>query len=206
MGAERSPLIITAERSAPIELHLMANCAMSDIRVVYSHPQPFSQCRDWLQLHLPKARLEEVSSTVRGAELAAQEPGAAAIAGEMAAKKLKLHILQRGIQDVSDNFTRFWIISRDSAHATGDDKTSILFFIKHRPGALYDILRHMAECGINLTKIESRPSRRARWEYAFFVDLLGHQEDENVKTALARLDDACEQIRILGSYPRDRNS
>jgi len=201
-----SPLRICAERSADIELHLLAKCALNEIEVVYSHPQPFSQCREWLQIHLPQARLQEVASTARGAELAAQTPRAAAIAGEMAAKNLRLRIVERGIQDASDNVTRFWIIGRDTVHVTGNDKTSILFFIKDRPGALYEILRHMAAEKINLTKIESRPSRRARWQYAFFVDFIGHHEEEHVRRALARVEQSCEQIRILGSYPRDVNS
>ncbi|MCX7014510.1 MAG: prephenate dehydratase [Candidatus Sumerlaeota bacterium] len=201
-----SPLRICAERSASIELHLLANCSLHEIKVVYSHPNPFVQCRDWLQINLPIVPCQEVKSTVLAAELAAKEPHAAAIAGEMAAKKLKLRVLERGIQDSSENVTRFWIIGRDTAHATGNDKTSILFFIKDRPGALYEILRHMADASINMTKIESRPSRRAKWQYAFFVDFIGHHEDENVRQALGRMEELCEHLRILGSYPRDQHA
>jgi chorismate mutase/prephenate dehydratase len=198
-----SPLRICAERTAAIEMHLLANCPMNEIEVVYSKDQGLLQCRDWLQLHLPKARLEKMDSTGLAAEMAANTPHAAAIAGEMVAKKTKIRILERSIQDEADNVTRFWIIGRDTARATGNDKTSILFFIKDRPGVLYSILRHMAEANINLTKIESRPSRRARWQYAFFVDFIGHHEDEVIRTALAKIEELCEQVRILGSYPRD---
>jgi len=201
-----SPLRICLERSLNIELHLLANCALSEVETIYSHVNPFSQCRDWLQVNLPNARQVVVESTVRGAEIAATTARSAAIAGEMAAKAASINILQRGIQDLSDNSTRFWVIGRDTSHATGNDKTSILFFIKDRPGALYEILRHMADSDINLTKIESRPSRRAKWQYAFFMDFLGHHEEDRVRQALEKIGEACEQVRILGSYPRDMNA
>ncbi len=198
-----SPLRICLERALKIELHLLANGPISEIDTVYSHAQPFSQCRDWLQLHLPNAKQVVADSTVRAAEIAAATPRSAAIAGEMAAKEANIRIAERGIQDISDNVTRFWVIGRDTSHATGNDKTSILFFIKDRPGALFEILKGIAEFDINLTKIESRPSRRAKWQYAFFMDLLGHHEDERVRQALERMEEHCEQLRVLGSYPRD---
>jgi len=171
-----------------------------------SQSQPFIQCRYWLTIHLPNAKQVVTESTVRGAEMAASTPRSAAIAGEMAAKECNIRIAERGIQDVSENVTRFWVIGRDTSHATGNDKTSILFFIKDRPGALYEVLKYMADCNINLTKIESRPSRRAKWQYAFFMDFLCHHENANVQTALERIEEACEQVRILGSYPRDMNA
>ncbi len=201
-----SQLRICLERSLKIELHLLANCSISEIETIYSHSQPFSQCREWLQMNLPNVKQVVAESTVRGAELAAATPRSAAIAGELAAKAAHINIVQRGIQDLSDNSTRFWVIGRDTAHATGNDKTSILFFIKDRPGALYEVLKHMADCGINLTKIESRPSRRAKWQYAFFMDFLGHHEEERVRKALEKIEESCEQVRILGSYPRDMNT
>lgn len=201
-----SPLRICLERALKIELHLLGNGPLSQVQTVYSHVNPFGQCREWLQVNLPNARQVVMESTVVGAQMAAKTPNSAAIAGELAAKAVGLPIIQRGIQDISDNVTRFWVIGRDTAHATGNDKTSILFFIKDRPGVLYEILKHLAAADVNLTKIESRPSRRAKWQYAFFMDFIGHHEDAHIRAALEKIEDSCEQVRILGSYPRDMNA
>jgi len=144
--------------------NLLSNSPLEEISKVYSKAQPFIQCRNWLKANLPTAKLVETSSTAEAARVAAGEPGAAAIASDLAAETYNLNILVRGIEDASANFTRFFVIGRQLAKPTGNDKTSILCYIKDRPGALYDLLTPLREAKINLTRIESRPSRRKAWD------------------------------------------
>lgn len=198
-----SDLLICAEATLAIHHALIAACGLADIRRIYSHPQPFVQCREWLKENLPQAELCEVDSTSEGARLAARTPSSAAIASEMAARLAGLQVLVRGIEDVKDNITRFWVIGRAESDRTGDDKTSIMFSVKDRPGALFDLLEPFRQREINMTKIESRPTRRRAWEYVFFVDCLGHRNDAKVRAALDEMREHSEFLKVMGSYPRD---
>lgn len=198
-----SDLSICAEISMPIEECLLSkDGARRSIRRVYSHPQPLAQCRDWLVTNLPGVEIVEVSSTAVAARRAAREKGAAAVASKAAAALYGLEVVARGIEDSRENYTRFLVIGKRPAERSGQDKTSVMFSIKDRIGALYDMLVAFKRHGINLTKIESRPTKRRAWEYIFFVDFLGHVSDRNVQRALAQLEKNCMFLKVLGSYPR----
>jgi chorismate mutase/prephenate dehydratase len=175
---------------------------LAEIRVVYSHPQPFAQCSGWLRRHLPAVRLESVSSTARAAQLAAEDDHGAAIANELAAEIYGLSLLRSNIEDARVNQTRFFILSHQAANPTGDDRTSLVFAVKNESGALVRALSALSKAGINMTKIESRPSLQGTWEYHFFVDCEGHREEPHVARALEEVAGQCHLFRILGSYPR----
>lgn len=194
---------VCAEILMAITHNLLANCPIDKIKRVYSHPQPFAQCAVWLNRHLPNVERLETATTVQGVQRAAKEKNAAAIASELAAETYGLDMIASGIEDTHWNSTRFWIIGRKVCVPTGNDKTSLMFSVKDKPGALFNLLKPFADEGINLTKIESRPTRRKAWEYVFFVDLLGHYSDEGVQKALAKIEPHCVFIRDLGSYPRE---
>ncbi len=196
-----SDLKICSEISLEVSHNLLANCKMSQIKKVYSNPQVFGQCRIWLEANLPNVELVEVSSTTKAAELAVKERGTAAIASSLAADCYGLNILARSIEDSAHNVTRFLVIGRVESNPTKRDKTSIMFSVKDRVGALHDMLVPFKKYGINLTKIESRPSKKKAWEYYFFVDMVGHYQDKNVKKALGELERGCTYFKILGSYP-----
>lgn len=197
-----SPLKIVGEVLQEVSHHLMNRSGkMEDVKRLFSHPHAIAQCRVWLENHLPQIPITEVSSTAKAAEYCAEDPSAAAIASELAAQLYGLKILKRRIEDNINNYTRFLVISQKNLGRTGKDKTSILFSIRDRVGALYDMLRPFSHFGINLTKIESRPSKKKAWEYIFFVDLEGHMEDEKVRAALEELKDQCLFLKVLGSYP-----
>ncbi len=192
---------ICAQIFLPVELNLLGRGPLEKVRKVYSHPQPFGQCRRWLAEHLPSVECVEVSSTARAAELAAAEEGAAAIAGAMAGEEFDLPVLVPSIQDASSNVTRFFVIGSEAARPSGRDKTSVMFAVKDQPGALAKALEPFEQAGISLTRIESRPSKRQAWEYYFFADLAGHAEDAKVAKALEDLGRVCAFTRVLGSYP-----
>ena len=192
---------ICAQVFLPVELNLLGAGPLDKVRKVYSHPQPFGQCRRWLSENLPSAECVEVSSTARAAELAAAEPDAAAIAGRMAAEEFALPVLAPSIQDAASNVTRFFVIGKKAARPSGRDKTSAMFAVKDQPGALARALEPFEKAGLSLTRIESRPSKRQPWEYYFFADFAGHAEDDKVAQALAGLAKVCAFTRILGSYP-----
>jgi chorismate mutase/prephenate dehydratase len=194
-------LKICAQILLDVAHNLLANCPKAKIRRVYSNPQVFGQCRLWLQENLPEAERIEVSSTTRAAQLAAREKNSACIASSLAAKVYKLKIVARDIEDSPHNFTRFLVIGKDDVPQTGQDKTSIMFSIKDRVGALHEMLLPFKKYGVNLTKIESRPSKRKAWDYYFFVDLQGHRDNPKVKKALAELENKCKFLKIMGSYP-----
>jgi len=196
-----SEINICSEISLEIKHNLLANCKKEEIKKVYSNPQVFGQCRIWLETNLPYVELVEVSSTTKAAEIASRENFSAAIASEMAAEYYGLKILASSIEDSPRNVTRFLVIGRSVTRPTGKDKTSIMFSIKDRVGALHDMLYPFKKNNINLTKIESRPSKRRTWDYYFFVDLEGHIEDKKVKKALKELEKLCTYLKILGSYP-----
>ena len=176
------------------------------IRKIYSKAEVFGQCRLWLESNLPKAELIEVSSTARAAEIASKEGGASAcIAGELAAKKYGLKMLYRSIQDNAHNVTRFLVIGKYEAMPTKEDKMSIMFSVKDHSGALHDMLVPFKKYKINMTKIESRPSKVRAWEYYFFVDLEGHYKNPKVRKALDELESQASFVKILGSYPVEEN-
>lgn len=184
-----------------IKQNLLAKCPLEEVTRVYSKAQPFVQCRLWLRANMPNAELVETSSTAEAARIVADLCDAAAIGSALAAEHYELEILVKGIEDAPHNFTRFFVISRHMAKPTGDDKTSILCAIKDKPGALYNLLTPLADAGINLTRIESRPSQRKAWEYVFFIDMLGHAEEPHIKEAIDTVSMHCKELKILGSFP-----
>jgi len=174
---------------------------LKNLKKVYSNPQVFGQCRLWLESNMAGAELIEVPSTAKAAEIIRNQKGSAAIGSLMAARKYGLKVLAKSIEDVADNTTRFLVIGKTRALPTKEDKTSIMFSVKDKVGALHDILTPFKRNKINLTKIESRPSKKRPWEYYFFVDLEGHHQDKRVKKAISELNDECLYLKILGSYP-----
>jgi chorismate mutase/prephenate dehydratase len=196
-----SDLKICSQVILDVAHNLLANCSKARIKRVYSNPQVFGQCRIWLQENLPCAELVDVSSTTHAAEIAAKEKNSAAIASLLASKVYGLRVFASNIEDSPHNITRFFVIGKDVPSRTGEDKTSVLFSIKDKVGALYDMLTPFKKYGINLTKIESRPSKKKAWEYYFYIDICGHQLDKKVKIALNELDKKCMFMKILGSYP-----
>ena len=196
-----SDLKICSQVILNVSHNLLANCPKNKIRKVYSNPQVFGQCRIWLQKNLANAELVDVSSTTRAAELARKEKNSAAIASLLASKVYNLKVVSCGIQDSLHNVTRFLVVGKNVAARTGHDKTSLLFSIKDRVGALHEMLLPFRKYDVNLTKIESRPSKKKAWEYYFFVDISGHQDDYKIKKALSELEQKCTYLKILGSYP-----
>lgn len=195
-------LKICAELYLPVSQNLLARVPRQAIKKLYSHPQVLGQCRQWLQREMAGVDLIPVASTARAAELAAKEEGAGALASSLAAEIYGLNVLESDVQDMSGNTTRFLVIGHGQNQSTGDDKTSLLLAIQHKAGTLYGALESFKKFGLNLTKIESRPSRGKRWEYFFFVDVEGHAEDRQVKKALRDLSQHCSLMTVLGSYPK----
>jgi chorismate mutase/prephenate dehydratase len=197
-----SELKICAQTLLRIENNLLSNEPKEKITKIYSHPQVFGQCRKWLKANAPDAEWIEVSSTTKAAEHASREPGTAALAGAMAAEVYGLAILERSIQDSPNNTTRFLVISHATCPPTGADKTSLMFCVQDRAGALYSAIEPFNRLKLSMSKIESRPSKRKNWEYFFFVDIEGHCDDEPVKNAISELEKHCTFVKVLGSYPR----
>ncbi|MGJ8673307.1 prephenate dehydratase [Rubritalea sp.] len=197
-----SPLKICAQILMRIENGLMASISRDSIKTLYSHPQVFGQCKHWIIDNLPDADLVEVSSTTKAASIAKDKAneGAAAMGGPLAAEMYGLNMLESGIQDNSNNTTRFLVIGEKTCPPTGDDRTSLLFSVKDEPGSLVKALQTFQGQSINMSKIESRPSKQRVWEYYFYVDISAHAEDANVVRALAQLEEHCSMIKILGSY------
>ncbi len=202
-----SDLKICSELYLPIEHNLLSLGKLSSIKRVYSHQQVLAQCRIWLETHLPGAELIPVANTALAAErvrhLKVDIKVGAAIASRLAAERCGLKILASSIEDSSHNITRFLIIGKHEAEPSGNDKTSIVFSMKDRSGALHDVLRPFKRSKINLTKIESRPSKKKAWKYYFFVDMDGHIKNKKVKRALKQLEKNCTYLKILGSYPAE---
>ena len=196
-----SPLKICAQVLLRIENALMASGPRDGIKSLYSHPQVFGQCRSWIQANFPEADLIEVSSTTRAAQIASQESNAAALGGKLAAQLYGLTVLETNIQDSATNTTRFLVLGHKTCPPTGKDRTSIMFSVRDKPGSLQSALTPFNSFNINLSKIESRPSKRKDWEYFFFVDIKGHCEDPGLLKALSELEEHCSFIKILGSYP-----
>jgi chorismate mutase/prephenate dehydratase len=198
-----SGLKICAEVMLEVSLALLNRSGRAaGILSVCSHPHALAQCRAWLKRHLPDAALHDVSSTAAAAQMAAEDPSTAAIASEAAAGLYGLRVVERGIEDQANNYTRFLVIGNRASGRTGSDKTSVMFAAKDAPGALHAMLKPFAQRRINLTKIESRPLKTKAWEYLFFVDMDGHIKDKNVAQAVKELEEASTFIKVLGSYPR----
>jgi chorismate mutase/prephenate dehydratase len=201
-------LSVYAEVLVTIRHNLLANCAPSRVRVIYSKPEAFTQCRGWVRTQYPNAELIPAASSSRAAELAAQmdrtDPGAgaAAIGARLAGELYGLRVLFESIEDDPNNVTRFFVLARETAEPSGDDKTSVMFATDHAPGALHRVLGVFAEADVNLTHIDKRPSGRDAWSYTFFLDLEGHRRDPRVAAALAQAREHCRELWILGSYPR----
>jgi chorismate mutase/prephenate dehydratase len=200
-----SDLKISAEIALEVHMCLLAKpgLELANIERVYSIPVAAAQCRKWLATNLPRATLIESRSTVDGAQRAQDDPHGAAVAGEIAARLADLVVLRRNIEDSAHNMTRFLVIGPNEPTApTGRDKTSLLLVTRDEPGILYRTLGAFAERGLNMSKIESRPSRRKAWEYVFFVDIDGHEHDAKVADALVEVRKSCQLLKVLGSYPR----
>ena len=200
-----SPLRICGEVELRIHQFLMgAMTSMPKIKRICSHPQSLAQCRGWLDEHLPDVPRIPVASNAEAARRARDEAGTAAIAGETAAEVYGLKLLATEIEDRDDNTTRFFVVGRKVFNPSGDDRTTILCSGLHTdsPGALFRLLEPLAKYKISLTRIESRPSRRKKWDYVFFFDIEGHADEPNVATALAALKKRASLFRVLGSYPR----
>lgn len=193
---------IVAEVLIAIHHHLLAVCEPSQIKVVYSKPEALDQCRKWLNATMPEAARMPVGSSSKAAEMAAHEAGAAAIGSSLAAELYSLKTLYTNIEDNPSNVTRFFVIGRQPARRTGDDKTSIIFTTAHKSGALVDVLDVFRRYQINLTNIDTRPSQKRNFEYYFFTDMIGHAEDASLKAAIEEVRGHCLQLAVLGSFPR----
>lgn len=200
-----SDLQISAEIMLEVSQNLMNRTGkLEDIKKIFTHPQVPGQCRDWLDKNMAGVPVLDAPSTARAAEIAAEDHATAAIASEMAAMLYSLQIVAGNIQDSTNNYTRFLVIATKSPGRTGRDKTSIMFSIKDRVGALYDMLSPFARAGINLTRLDARPSGRKVWDYVFFLDMLGHIEDTAVSDAIEALKKDCMFLKVLGSYPKSQ--
>ncbi len=193
---------ICAELTITIHHNLLAKEPWETIRTIYSKPEVFSQCRNWLSAMAKDLDVQPAASSSRAAELAAEQPGVAAIGSSLAGELYGLHVLFENIEDNPDNVTRFFVIGREPARKTGEDKTAIMFTTANKPGALAEVLDVFKENGINLTNLQQRPSKKVNWEYVFFVDAVGHMED--MGKAIEEAQQHCLQLTVLGSYPTAR--
>ncbi len=198
-----SSLFIVGQVYMPIEHCLISRGSIDEIKKICSKDQALGQCRGWIHRNLPNAELEAVASTTAAVKLAADNPYIAAVASSIAADYYSVPVLERNIQDKKDNQTRFLVIGKKPVPQTAgvQYKTSIVFSLNNRPGALYDVLLPFNRANIDLTRIESRPSRQKAWEYYFFMDFLGHWDDDNVRYALSELQRTLPMTKWLGSYP-----
>jgi chorismate mutase / prephenate dehydratase len=195
-------LKIVAERYIRITFSLLSRQQGKDgVRRVYTHPQPWGQCKEWLRVNLPDVEIHQVDSTSRAAELAAGDPESAAISSRIAGELYQLNTLATRIEDSRLNITRFYAVGREENPPTGHDKTSIVCTVRDRPAALLELLRPLSEGGINMTKIESRPDKKRTWEYNFFIDFLGHRDDPAVMKVIDEIRNRTVFLKILGSYP-----
>ena len=202
-----SDLKIVAQIHLEISHALISNSPLEEIERVYSKDQAIAQCRHWLQRHLPHAQLVDAPSTSRAVQFAKEEPGTAAIASELAAEHYGVPVIEKNIQDKADNTTRFFVLGKKPSGSVGGGKDISSFLVSlgdeaaSHSGALLKMLMPLAERGINLSKIESRPSKKRPWDYYFFLDVTGHFEDANMKEALIELKKFCPMVKWLGSYP-----
>jgi chorismate mutase/prephenate dehydratase len=193
---------VCGEIYLPISHDLMSQTGRVDkIRRILSHPHALAQCRAWLQRNLPAVPTEEVVSTAQAARWAAVDPAVAAVASPLAARTYNLHIVAKSIEDFAGNTTRFLVLGKQCPRPSGNDKTSLLLSLEDRPGSLYRLLKPLAESGVNLTKIQSRPVKNEPWRYLFYVDIAGHIEDPNVHDGVEAIREGCTSLEWLGSYP-----
>lgn len=197
-----SDVKVCSEVLMAIHHSLLANCAMGNIKKIYSKPEIFTQCRNWLSATCKDVETVSVASSAKAAQLAAAEKAAAAIGSDIAAELYGLKVACEHIEDIANNVTRFLVISMEDAKPTGEDKTAILFSTSHKAGALADVLDVFKRHEINLTNIESRPSRKREWEYYFFMDFIGHRKEKKVQAGMEEARKYCLQLSILGSFPR----
>ncbi len=198
-----SEVKIAAEIFQDIHLNLLSNSSLEEITTIYTIPIAFAQCKNWIVKNLPNVKRIDTYSTARAAEIVSEQKNTAAVAGILASKMYNLKIVEKSIEDYAQNMTRFFVINKnpDETIMNSNCKTSILVSIKDKAGALYELLKPFRDADINLTKIESRPSKQKAWEYYFFVDFIGHAKEEKVKTALDKLINHCNFVKVLGSYP-----
>lgn len=195
---------ITGEIIVPVSHCLLSKGGMDDVKVILSHPQALAQCRRFIRTHFKNARTQTTGSTSHAAKLTSEFPEMAAIASRESAKHYGLDILADDIQDHKENFTRFVVLGKGIPTSTGNDKTSIIIHLgEDKPGGLYDVLGEFASRNINLTKIESRPSKLGLGDYLFYIDMEGHQSDVHVRDALEGIGKLADQIKIIGSYPKE---
>ncbi|MFW5927397.1 MAG: prephenate dehydratase [Wenzhouxiangella sp.] len=198
-----SEVRIAAEVEMRIHQHLLTRARrLDDIERIYAHQQSLSQCRHWIEANLAHAERVPVASNAEAARRVRHAPDAAAIAGRHAAEVYGVPVLFANIEDHVDNTTRFLVLGRDLLPPSGEDKTTLMIAGLDGPGALFSLLEPLARHGVNMTRIESRPSRQGRWDYVFFIDVEGHVEDTGLKDALAALESEAARVRVLGSYPR----
>jgi chorismate mutase/prephenate dehydratase len=197
-----SDVKICAEVLMAIRHNLLAKCSLEKVERVYSKPEVFAQCRGWLSSTFKEARTIPVASTARAAQMASEEPGSAAIGSIVAAELYGLQVVCENIEDIANNVTRFLVIAKEDSRPSGDDKTAIVFSTAHKAGALADVLDVFKDFGINLTNIESRPSKKREWEYYFFMDFAGHNTEKVVQQAIEGAKEHCLQLSVLGSFPR----
>ena len=195
-------IMICAEMEMPIHHNLLAKCPLEQVEKIYSKPEVFTQCRNWINENNFESKIITEASTAKAAKLASETEACAAIGSALAGHIYNLNVLYENIEDNPENITRFLIIARHDTPRTGDDKTAIVFTTPHKPGALFDVLGIFDKYDINLTRIESRPNKTRNWEYHFFADLLGHKTDNNILKAINKLREKTIQVQILGSFPR----
>ncbi|MCB9844840.1 MAG: prephenate dehydratase [Phycisphaeraceae bacterium] len=207
---------VTVYAEVQLEVHhaLLTNCEAKAVRRIHAKPEAAAQCRIWLATQMPQAEVVPAPSSSRAAMIALEEQrtaegigsaaASAAIGSTLAGQLYGLNVLFEGIEDKPNNVTRFFVICRQKAERTGDDKTSIMFKTLDKPGALVEALTVFARSGVNLTHIDKRPSGAVNWDYTFFVDAVGHREDPSVVGALRELASHCKEVTVLGSYPRSR--
>ena len=197
-----SPLRICGEVELRVHQFLLSRSGrIEDVERIFAHPQAFAQCSGWLRQHLPRVEKIPTSSNAEGARRARSADDSAAIAGESAGQVYALKKIAGPIEDRSDNTTRFLVIGRSAFPPSGHDRTSLLVYIRDRPGALYGVLEPLARRGISMNRIESRPEHGHKWQYAFFIDVAGHCEESPLKDALAEVGEKGDEVRVLGSYP-----
>lgn len=195
--------MICAEVYMQIHHNLLANCAIDKIEELYSKPEIFAQCRQWLNSTFKEAKTIPVASSAKAVQIAAEKPNTGAIGSAIAADLYNVKVICENIEDAANNVTRFLVISKNDVKPTGDDKTAMLFSTAHKAGALVDVLEIFRNCGLNLANIQSRPSKKREWEYCFFVDFLGHKQDKNIKEAIEEARKHCLQLSVLGSFPKN---
>lgn len=212
LAANAGHVWVYAEVQIAIKHMLLTDCKPNAVRRIHSKPEVFAQCRNWLTTQYPNAALLPDASTSQAVKTALREnktaleigaePGSAAIASELAGELYGLPVLFSNIADNPDNITRFYIISREQALPTGDDKTAVMFATEDKHGALVEVLQAFHTSGINLSHIDKRPSGRENWAYTFYIDALGHKDDESMQVAIARARGHCKDLHVLGSFPR----